>query len=689
MRTHTLYLLFTLITACCIDGAVKGQEADTEPADYLEELAETSDLSENLAEEFTEELERLRRNPILLHQASAVVLSELPFLDPLQTENLINYIRRYGAPVNLAELATVEGFSEELAKRVLPYVSFHRSRSPNWKESFKQAESALSSSFRYILPLEKGYTRQSKSPFSGSPLQQRLRGRLLLPGKAEIGFSAEKDEGEPFQFRGSATLYDYLSGYLLLHNPLPRVLPQLSSVLLGDFTIHAGYGLIVGQGFGFRKAGFVADGARPGRGFTPHTGYNETDYERGLAFRMEQGRWSFEGFGSIRRRDAILGPNPMQNKGWVIRSFPTGGLHRTPTERERKNNVREAAAGATMGYSGTIIDGGLRYVNLRYNIPVMTNTSYFAAGTVRGARHENYGIHLRIKTGKAQLFGEWAGYNGTGKALYAGIQTRPGGGFTVEVAYRNYNRWYAAPLGRGFGQSSKNANEEGVYIHLSKKVTNGLSVTAYGDFYQSGFPKYRANGPTKGWQIGFRGEQNGREGTVLRLDYRIKMKQENGPVQGSKEEFPQPKILHRLKYSGSFRPSPTVLLKTEITGALLEEPGAAKKGALLCGTLRYTGNRIPLKAEIWAARISSQKGMETLYTMQRSAISHYSSTPCTGRATQLGLWLEWRLSRKITIRQKSSCWFYDTFRTGGSGSTSWSGWCKANFELTLSLGNST
>ncbi len=689
MRAFGLYLLFATISACCVEGSLKGQEADRETIDYLEQMAGLSELSEEQAEELSEQLERVRRNPTPLYRASAATVAELPFLDPVQAHNLTNYIQRYGAPVNLAELASVKGFSEELANRLLPYVSFHHTRSPTWKESVKQADGYLRTTFRYQHPLEKGYTLQAKSPFSGNPLQHRLGGEVHFPEKAEIGFSAEKDAGERFSFENSAWPYDYLSGYILLHQPLKRWLPQFSRFLAGDFKIHTGYGLIFGQGFGFRKAGFVADGAKPGRGITPHSGYNETDYLRGISIRTEQDRWHFEAFGSLRKRDAVLEPNPLEEKSLLIRSFPSTGLHRTSTERLRKNSVDEAALGLSAGYSGAIFDGGIAYSHLQYRYPVVSKAAYFAAGTLRGTRHENYAFYLRIKTAKAQLFGEWAGYNSLGKALYAGIQTRPGGGVTAEISYRNYNRWYASPLGRGFGQASNNANEEGLYLHLIKQLAKGTVVTAYADLYQSALPKYRANGPTQGWKLGFRGEQKGRKQTLHSLDYRLTMKQENDPVQGSSIVLPQPRMLHRIKYSGHFSPSPVISFKTEITGALLAALTNTKRGVLLSGTLRYTGSRIPVKADIWAARISSQTGMESLYVTQRSAINHFSSTPCTGRGTQVGIWLEWQPCSRIKIRQKCSCWFYDTLRSGGSGSTSWQGWRKTTFELSLSLGNSS
>ncbi|MGE4568370.1 MAG: hypothetical protein AB7C90_04190 [Bacteroidales bacterium] len=689
MRAFGLSLLFAITFAFSVEGSLKGQEADSEPFDALEEMAELPELSEGQVEEFSEHLERLRRNPATLNRASAAMVAELLFLDPLLANNLANYIRRYGAPVNPAELASVEGFSEELVNRLLPYISFHPARIENWRASIRQADGYLRGTFRYQYPLEKGYSPQAKSPFSGTPLQQRIRGEVRFPAKAEIGFSAEKDAGEPFTFENTVLPYDYLSGYLLLEKPLKRWLPQLSQLLAGDFKIHSGYGVIFGQGFGFRKAGFVADGAKPGRGVTPHTGFNETDYLRGLALRIDQGRWRIEAFGSHRKRDAVLEQNPLEEKRLLIRSFPSTGLHRTPTERLRKNSVDEAALGFSASYSAAIIDGGIAYSHLQYKYPVVSKASYFAAGVLRGARHENYAISLRIKGAKVQLFGEWAGYNSMGKALYTGIQTRPGGGVTAEISYRNYNRWYAAPLGRGFGHASNNANEEGLFLHLSKQLARGLAVTGYADWYKSALPKYRANRPTQGWQLGFRGEQKSRGETVISVDYRIRMKQENGPVQGSNKVLPQPRILHRLKYSGRFYPSTALVLKTEITGALLAEPTGTKRGVLLSGAIRYTGNQLPVKAEIWALRVNSRKGMEPLYVMQRSAINPFSSTPCTGRGTQVGIWFEWRPCSRIIIRQKSSCWLYDTLRSGGSGSTSWQGWRKTAFELSVSLGNSS
>ena len=218
-------------------GQAHAQIVDSDDASLLEELAEQSDLSENLSGEIIEELEQLRIQPIRLHKATPASLADLPFLDPLRAEQLLLYIQQFGAPVNRAELATVEGFSEELANLLAPYLSFGRSQSTSWRQAAKEFTWDARSSLRLTLPYERGYSAQSKSRFAGGPIRQRARADLRFPEKARLGITVEKDAGEPLWKNGTFWGYDYLSGYLLLERPLEKILPQLSQLLIGDFKI--------------------------------------------------------------------------------------------------------------------------------------------------------------------------------------------------------------------------------------------------------------------------------------------------------------------------------------------------------------------------------------------------------------------------------------------------------------------
>lgn len=682
--------LAILIAGLCSIGQAEAQIIDSDDATLLEEMAEQTDLSENFSDEILESLEQIRNQPIRLQRATPASLATIPFLDPIRAEHLLLYIQQYGAPVNIAELATVEGFSEELANRLAPYLSFCRNQSPNWRESAKEYTWQARSSLRLTLPYERGYRSKSESRFSGGPIRHRARGELRFPEKARLGLAVEKDAGEPLWKNGTFYGYDYLSGYLLLERPLEKIVPQLSQLIIGDFKIRTGYGLINGQGFGFYKAGFVAEGAKPGRGISPHTGYNESDFQRGIALRLDQGRWNGEAYGMIKRADAIVEKDSVSNGKGVIRSLPAEGLHRTETERMRRENVSLGGIGARAGYSGRIVAFELQYATLRYSLPVVSKTNWFAAGTVRGALHENYGVCFRLKLAKAQIYGEWARYNNKGDALLAGLQAKAAAaGISVELSCRFYDRFYAAPLGRGFGQANKNANEEGYFVHLSKTLTRKTILSGYADIYSSNHAKYRANGPTQGYSMGVRLEHKEKVGGHLRIEYRQKMKEVNATLPNATIMRPEPEIVQSLKFTGLWPVGPRFSIKGETKGARQTQIGNRVKGALLFAALRWSGEKPEMKAELWLSRVASDKGMEPFYLIQRSAGYNSVSTACSGRGSQAGIWFEWRPCRVIQIDLKASHWFYDTVRTTGSGASRWEGSGKTDLEISVRLGNSS
>jgi len=118
MRTEAVILfLFVAISAAA-------QEPWTEGMLYLTGASSAEELDQSTVDAY----EYLHLHPLRLNESASGRLSRL--LSPYQIASLQDYRHRCGDVLSLQELALVDGFSQEKAKALAPFVSFDSARRP-------------------------------------------------------------------------------------------------------------------------------------------------------------------------------------------------------------------------------------------------------------------------------------------------------------------------------------------------------------------------------------------------------------------------------------------------------------------------------------------------------------------------------------------------------------------------------
>ncbi|MDI6804733.1 MAG: hypothetical protein QME58_12980 [Bacteroidota bacterium] len=317
---------------------------------------------------------------------------------------------------------------------------------------------AVRSRIRQKLQTSRGY---KDGKYLGSPIVSYQRIKLNQGENISGGLLVEKDAGE-------RKFNDYTNYFIRIQN-----LGFIKSVLIGDYVIEAGQGLVMWRGYDFTKGANIKAGSiRKGRDLMPHLSSDEVGFLRGVAFQLH---WrSFGGliFYSNRNLSASV------DSASVVTSFYSG-YYRTNSEIAKRANLNEKVFGARIIYD---LYGdfkfGLTWFRSSYSKQIKVATNNFFS---------NYGFDFTFKIERFSLHGEVASNS---KMDFNGINVltiSPNAFIDVVALYRNYSPYYFNRLANPFGESFGGSNEEGFFVGLELNLLKGIKLIGYSDKFV--FPK--------------------------------------------------------------------------------------------------------------------------------------------------------------------------------------------------------
>lgn len=168
-----------------------------------------------------ERLEDLLQNPLKINTASHSRLVSSGLLSHYQASSLVDYRSRHGDVLSYAELALLDGFSEDFVRVLTPFISLY-----SMKEAGRRAEEKIP------FELETAVRGGMKTTLSDAVAPPSLNYAAKV--RARIG------ETISFAAAGGPTAF---SGHMALS---PRRLP--SKVVIGDFNARFGQGLAMWNG---------------------------------------------------------------------------------------------------------------------------------------------------------------------------------------------------------------------------------------------------------------------------------------------------------------------------------------------------------------------------------------------------------------------------------------------------------
>ncbi len=422
---------------------------DVDSSDYIDEIGDsiffTSEESDE--SEFIEYFEHFFTEPVNINTANREKLSAVPFLSITDADKIIIFRTRFGVFFSKSELYMVKDIPAKRIKMILPFITTEDIATPN---------SVLSGPVKINF---KSRIRKRNLSSSGELSEWSNLNRLKINfGDAvAAGFSTEKDDGEKL-------LADYYSGFIHLKN-----LTSMNSVIIGDYLIEEGQGLLLWGTYGMPKNSYVISSVfKKAKGIRPNTGTNEMNFFRGIAAENIGSHFTLRGFLSSRNIDASIDAD-----GNIIKLLKDG-YHRSSTEMERKNTVLSKTAGGSVAYNNDFISIGSSFFITSFD-KIFNGKDLI----------EGLSINTSVTCNNIFIIGE-AAYSYR-SAIIAGVLITPVKELEFITLFRNYNPGYINLYGSGFGEKNRiTQNEKGFYTGLSVK-TGFTDLNFYIDQYS--FPK--------------------------------------------------------------------------------------------------------------------------------------------------------------------------------------------------------
>ena len=502
---------------------------------------ETRDMDQLL-----QDLLVLQNQPININRATAEDLAILPFLSPLQINAILEYRKNHGNILSPGELSVIPGLDERRSQLLSHFVVFGEKKAgpPSRRDKHE-----LLARWGRLAELQAAYKEPRK--YEGSP--DRLYFRYKYDSQnIQVGMTGKKDAGESFFSKSNTEGFDFYSGHV-------SYTQKNWNVILGDYNIRFGQGLVAWQGFAIGKSSESSTIGNTAQGIRPYTSSVESNFMRGISARVEAGRFSLMPFFSYSKIDAGTSEADGQK---VFTSIRTTGYHRTTGEIEGKNAVGALSAGSHLQFDGDHFSAGLTGVHNRYQYPYVRSNSEYNEFLFQGKDVTNFSLDYRWGINKLYFYGETAMKTGGGWAQQTGIMYHPFDKADIALSYRNIGEHYSSPHASTFMEGSQVNDEEGLYIGLKILPVSKLTVNFYVDFFKFRHAKYTTIGPGSGNELLL--DLNYKLNKEWQIDGRYSRNQKPVRFSGVYTVKDLEQTRQSLRFNLNGKLSPTISLKTRV-----------------------------------------------------------------------------------------------------------------------------
>ncbi|OJV18992.1 MAG: hypothetical protein BGO21_01830 [Dyadobacter sp. 50-39] len=498
-------LLLCIGTAPLTSAQVlSGIEPPRPEIDISQYIAALFPIPPDDSEELYETLLQLYASPLDLNTATPDDLAATFILSGQQLRAFFEYRAKAGALLSLYELQAIPELDIYTIRRLLPFVTVGtqiasiRDALKNPGQHFLMVRSGK------LLERQKGFAApdsnsSSTTRYQGAPLNAYLRYRNARSGAYSFGITLEKDAGEAiWQWNARRQIFgiDYSSFHAqILHRG------RLKNLILGDFQMQAGQGMVTGAGFSLGKGSEVIRTVyRSTTGLKPYTSATEANFFRGIA-----ATWGVSSstdltlFISKTRRDATQEPDSLHST--VTTSLPIIGYHRTPSEIEKHHILREENAGLHFIHRLPSQKGqiGLTALYTGYGSFIRKRDLPYNRYEFSGKQNLVAGLHGDYHWQNTHFFAETAISKSGGTGAIGGLIAGIGKNLDVSLMVRHYARHFHTFYGNSISEATRPINERGAYAGIRWSPARKWQCSAYFDYFRFPWLKYQVNKPSSGF----------------------------------------------------------------------------------------------------------------------------------------------------------------------------------------------
>lgn len=511
-------------------------QVEWDPSQLDAQVLEESD-AERSVEEIPEDQEdiRLRRNPILLNGIQKESLDRISWLTETEKLAIVRYCNQEIVILSPLELQILDEISPERLRKILPYLKVSTSETHNrfhLSEFFQSGSHQVNIRWRRDLYRSEEYQKEAgqAAKFAGSADKVFFRYRSYIPGKYSFGVISEKDEGEKLWQANSSTKVDYLSAHLYLERPTEHI----DAVVVGDYRMRIGQGLILDNAFQNTRSFDYGMFIKNDDILRPYQSLQENQMLRGTAvkFKVDSKTQSTLFYSKIKTDANILDQDSLDlgEDELVYTSIITSGLHRTTSEIQSKNKLEIQDWGAKIKrkfHSGYLSAGFLSTSLSGNKSPAVDPYKIFETDL----SHQQFlSLSHQWKIGGFHSFGELASDHKFHSGLIQGILKSLGKFSEMAIIYRRFSPQFQSLRSQTISINGRSSNEEGIFFGLNTSWSRSWKVGTYFDSWRHPWLRYRVDLPSYGNSWSVRIQYIKKRTWQAYLQYRFRITEQNHTI---------------------------------------------------------------------------------------------------------------------------------------------------------------
>lgn len=570
-----------------------------------------------------------------LNTVTAEELSSILLLSPQQIHDLIKHRNTYGKLLSVLELQVLPSWDVKTIKQLIPFLYINNGNDKiNVKHSIAEGKHLL---LYRTGGKPNGYNNKDSWLTKN---RQLLNYKFKYKDLFQAGWMIEKDAGEP-------KITDHISLFFALKNK--GIIKQL---LIGDFNVNMGQGLVHWQGYAFGRSSNLLSGYRQGNFIQPHTGTDENRFHRGVGLQLKKGKFEFGAFLSKLKIDANVISDSINNVQWVS-SFLLSGIHRTESEIKDKNALTKFTWGGKIKVQLPTGSINLNMIQTNFSIPVQKRAQPYNQFAISGKHWRNMSIDLALSTSIGFLFSELAFDHQLDPAFNVGWLKSLDPKFDIAIIYRNMSARYRAFESNCISVNSEAGNESGLLMSFNFQPHAKHTLEGFIDFAQQFWPSFTSDRPViaKLFSIQYTWRPNKK--TEISTRYQIDTRANNQGYEDNHTSLIGEKITHRWRTHISFSPieSLTIRCRNEIV-KVREEFKSFSSGQLSYVEFIFKPATEPLSISFRYTFFSTDDYSSRVYAYERDLSSYYSIPAHFDQGYRNYLLLQYNYKKAVKIQLK-------------------------------------
>ena len=636
-------------------------------------------------ESFYDDLMFCAENPINLNQTNREELEKLQFLSEIQIENILSYVYENESLKTIYELQLIEGLDMTDIRRMLPFVKLGESDDSRtkvyWNDLLKYGKNEVLFRMDKGLETKEGYqflpNEEVNAPdvnpklYLGNQLYNSVKYRFHYKDRIQFGFSGEKDAGE--QFWGTANKgYDFYSFHAQLNN-----FGKFKTIVLGDFRVNFGQGLVLHPEFGMGKSSYVLNVTPRSSGLKKYSSTDEYNFFRGGGVTLKLGKFDISAFYSNKMID---GDTVNGRFSTIIKT----GYHRTLDELSKKLTVNQQIIGGNVTYTNMNLQVGVTAVHTALDNNLIPDKSVYNYFYFSGKNQTTGGVFYRYRWKKLNLFGETAMTDNGSLATLNGCYFSPVSQVSLVVLQRYYSPEYDTFYASSFSETSRINNESGLYLGAEVRPFRKWKLSAYADSYRFPWPKYGIDAPSVGNDYLFQADFAPKRAMSMYWRFKYEEKQTNlsttGIVMPVIVPLQKTSLRYQLTYSyGNFS------FKNVLEGNLSRQAETDwTYGVIASQDVSYSFQKFPLKIDVRFQFFDAQNYENRFYSYEKDVLYAFSIPMYYGQGSRYYLNLQYDITKRLSLWFKIAQTVYaDDRESLSSGNETISGNRKTDLRFLL------